>query len=200
MNLFYGLSRFMRYCEVCRCDPKTNEFELLISNISMLIQPYDISQHQLPETTGSMTPESDADFRIFVKEEGAVNKLNSTHLITYRKSKKKPPFHSKANSGKYLKPDGTTSTDDVSNPNQVVLPVERFEDDTPVFSIELGSDGNPVSCPMDNPIPKPIDTRNLTVRRVLDSISGYVEIWANVHSMGEIGHITNVPGESGRLI
>lgn len=200
----------MRWCEVyqsksCAADGMT-KLVLLIDQINMLIQPYDISQHQLPDVISrpAPPPQSDADFMIFVKDVGSVGKIETTDLIRYRKCNEKPPFFSTASQGKYLLPDGSISTSTISNGTEVRLPIACVDDDDiDVFSLMLGDNGLPERDIDGNLLPKSTDIRNLSVRRVLDTIRGYVEIWANVHSTGSIGLPAvgeNTPvGDRGRL-
>ena len=102
MNLFYGLKKYMRRCEVCKFNPRnTDECIRIVPDINMLIQPYYISQQQLGEVTNISPVQSNPDFTIFVREVDMVVDVDSTHLIRYRKSNIKPPFHMEYNSKTY---------------------------------------------------------------------------------------------------
>jgi len=188
MNLFYGLSKYMRRCEVCKFAPRTKECEIVVQDIDMCIQPYYISQQQLGEVTNISPVQSEPDFTIFVREiDMEVDEIDVTHLIRYRKKR-----------GKLYRPPFFGENPDHENR---IFPIQSHNDDgTTTFSESTMQDdsGNDVI------IPKLTDIRNLVVRRVVDSIPGYIEIWAKSHSVGDIGDPPageNIPhGERGRLI
>lgn len=165
---------------------------MLIDKISMLIQPYEISQEQLPDVHKTMLVESNVDFRIFVKDVEEASDIGQTDIIRYRKCNEKPPFYKRVSHA--------------SRQSDVDIPILRHENGEPVLSLfndpNRRSDRTPITLDDisdDTNIMlhvRSTDVRTLVIRRVLDSIRGYIEVWADSHKTEGFDYPV---GDTGRI-